>query len=101
MSRPRLFYVPMAAAFEVERVADGVDWADIASFDSPGAGAAQEAEPNGVQGVVDAGFARLEELGWDRYCVVGDSHGQAAAIEIALADPDRVSVIGISHAAAR
>ena len=98
--RPRLFYVPIAAAFEAERVAEQVDWADVESCDSPGAGAARGSEPRGVAGVVDSALARLEELGWESCCIIGDSHGQAAAIEVALARPERVLAVGISHAAA-
>jgi pimeloyl-ACP methyl ester carboxylesterase len=101
MSRPRLLYVPIAAALEAERVFDLVDWAETASFDSPGAGANRDASPHGIVGVVAAAIDRLDELGWDTCTVVCDSHGQAAGIELALASPERVEGIGIAHAAAR
>ena len=97
----RLFLVPMAAAFEAERMAARVDWAEIASCDTPGAGGARDEAPNGVQGAVDATLARLDELGWDQCCLISDSHGQAAAIEVALAQPERFTSVCISHAAAR
>ncbi|MGH2837917.1 MAG: alpha/beta fold hydrolase [Thermoleophilaceae bacterium] len=101
LAHAQLFYVPIAAAFEAERVADRVDWAVVESCDSPGAGSARGASPRGVQGVVAAALARLDELGWERYLLIGDSHGQAATIEVALARPDRVTGVFISHAAAR
>jgi hypothetical protein len=50
--------------------------------------------------VVDAALARLDAVGWDRCCLVADSHGQAAAIEVALAQPERFTALCISHAAA-
>jgi hypothetical protein len=96
----RLFLVPIAAAFEADRMAERVDWAEVASCDSPGAGGARDEAPNGVQGVVEAAIARLDDLGWDQCCLVGDSHGQAAAIELALSQPERFTGVCISHAAA-
>jgi pimeloyl-ACP methyl ester carboxylesterase len=99
--RTRLFYVPIAAAFEAERVADRADWAEVESCDSPGAGGSRGTDPCGVRGVVEAALTRLDELGWESYGVIGDSHGQAAAIEVALARPERVTGVFISHAAAR
>lgn len=93
--------MPIAAAFEAERMAERADWAEIESFDPPGTGAARDQAPNGVQGVVDAALTRLDELGWDRCCLVSDSHGQAAAIEVALTQPERFAGVCISHAAAR
>jgi len=101
MSRPRLLYVPITAAREAERFAAQADWADVASFDAPGAGANRDLAPHGVAGVVEAARARLDELAWETCGVVCESHGQAAAIELALTEPDRVKGIFIGHAAAR
>ena len=101
MSRPHLLYVPLSAAREGAPVTALADWADVASFDAPGVGTNQGLELRGVAGVVDAARARLDELGWDTCGIVCDSHAQAAAIELALAEPDRVKGIFIGHAAAR
>lgn len=101
MSRPRILFMPITAAFEAERFAGFVDWAEIESFDSPGAGARKGEEPAGVQGVVQAALEHLDELGWDRFTLVCDSHAQAAGIELALTRPDRIEVLAIGHAAAR
>ena len=100
MSRRRLLYVPIAAALEVERFLAAVDWAEVASFDVPGAGARKASPPGGVAGAVAAALERLDELGWERCGVVCDSHGQAAAVELALSHPGRVEAICIGHAAA-
>lgn len=101
MSRQRLLYVPIAAGRESEAFAAQVEWAETATFDAPGAGANRAAEPRGVEGVVAAALARLDQLGWERYAIVCDSHGQAAGIELALRDTDRVQGICVGHAAAR
>ena len=100
MSGARILYVPIAAAMEANRFAALADWAQVESFDSPGAGG-DRGDPAGLEGVAAAGEARLEELGWERYGVVADSHGQAVAIELALRAPDRVDALCIGHAAAR
>jgi hypothetical protein len=101
VSKPRLLYVPVSAGREADAVAALADWADVASFDAPGVGANRDLELRGVAGVVDAGRARLDELGWDACGIVCDSHAQAAGIGLALAEPERVTGIFIGHAASR
>ena len=100
MARPRILFVPIAAAIEVDHIAPGYDWAELTSFDAPGAGANRELKPRGVAGVVEAAVARLDSVGWRRCTVLTESHGQAAAIELALQHPDRVAALALGHAAA-
>jgi len=101
VTRPRLLYVPMAAAFESESFAALADWAQVESFDAPGVGANRDAEPAGLRGIVDAAVAAIDALGWDRFGIVCDSHAQLAGVEIALRERERVGAIFIGHAAAR
>lgn len=97
--RGRLLYVPVFAAFEAGALRTvAADWADVESFDGPGAGTRRGEDPGGVPGMAAAGAARLDELGWDRCVLVCDSHAQAAGVELALRDP-RIAGIAISHAA--
>lgn len=99
--RPRLLYVPIFAAFEAGPLRAAVgDWADVESFDGPGAGTRRAEEPGGYEDMAAAGAARLDELGWDRCVLVCDSHAQPSGIELAVRDP-RVAAIAVSHPAPR
>ena len=97
--RPRILFVPIFAGFEARPFAAGVGaWADVESFDGPGAGSRRDEAAGGIEAMAAAGADRIGELGWDRCVLVADSHAQASAIELALGDP-RVVGICISHAA--
>jgi hypothetical protein len=99
--RARLLFVPIFADFEaVPFTEQTAGWAEVASFDGPGAGSRRDEPAGPVEDVAAAGRARLDELGWADCVLVCDSHAQAAAIELALTD-SRVRGICISHAAAR
>lgn len=99
--RPRLLYVPIFAAFEAAQLRAAIGgWADVESFDGPGAGARSGEDPGGPEDMAAAGAARLDELGWDRCVLVCDSHAQPSGIELAVRDP-RVAAIAISHPAPR
>ena len=100
MSKPRVLFVPIAAAIEVNHIAPSYEWAEFVSFDAPGAGANRALAPRGVAGVVEAAVRQLDELDWTSCCVMAESHGQAAAIELAVSHPDRVAAICLGHAAA-
>ena len=99
--RPRVLYVPIFGGFEAvpfARLTAG--WADVESFDTPGAGVRRDQPPGTIEAAAAAGSERLDELGWDRAVLVCDSHGQATGVELALNDP-RVAGLCISHAAPR
>jgi hypothetical protein len=99
--RPRLLYVPIFAEFEAIQLREAIgDWAEVESFDGPGAGTRAHEDPGGPEDMAAAGAARLDELGWDRCVLVCDSHAQPSGIELALRDP-RVAAAAISHAVAR
>jgi hypothetical protein len=99
--RARLLYVPIFAAFEAAQLRQAVGgWADVESFDGPGAGVRADEDPGGPEDMAAAGAARLDELGWDRCVLVCDSHAQPSGIELAVRDP-RVAAAAISHAVAR
>lgn len=99
--RARILYVPIFAGFEANPFAKlAAEWADVESFDGPGAGARRGEPVGGPEDVAAAGAARLDELGWERCVLVCDSHAQAAGVELAVRDP-RVGGIAVSHAALR
>lgn len=99
--RARVLFVPIFAGFEAQPFAEQTEgWADVASFDGPGAGSRRDDPVGGIEDMAAAGADRLDRLGWTRCVLVCDSHAQAAAIELALAEP-RVAGLCVSHAAAR
>ena len=99
--RAPILFVPIFAAFEaIPFTEQAAGWADVESFDGPGAGSRRAEPVGGIEDMARAGADRLDELGWERCVLACDSHAQAAAVELALADP-RVAGISISHAAAR
>jgi hypothetical protein len=99
--RPRILFVPIFGAFEARPFRElAGDWADVESFDGPGAGTRRDEAPGGIEAMAAAASERLDELGWPSCVVVCDSHAQAVGIELALTD-SRVAGICISHAAAR
>lgn len=99
--RARLLYVPIFAAFEAGQLRQAIGgWADVESYDGPGAGSRVDEKPGGPEDMAAAGAARLDELGWDRCVLVCDSHAQPSGIELAVRDP-RVAAIAISHPAPR
>jgi hypothetical protein len=99
--RAPILYVPIFAAFEADPFALAVaDWADVQSFDGPGAGSRKDEVALAPESMAPSGAARLDALGWERCALVCDSHAQAAAVELALRDP-RVAAIAVGHPAAR
>jgi hypothetical protein len=97
----RILFVPIFGAFEATVFTEqAASWAEVASFDGPGAGSRRDQAVGEIEDVAAAGSERLDELGWERCVLACDSHAQAAGVELALADR-RVAGVAISHAAAR
>ena len=95
MARPRLFLVPQLTEVEwtIRPLLD--EWADVASYD-PARSVADGKVSRGS--LVDAGLERLDNEGWDRFFIVGDTFGGATAVRIARARRDAVAGIALGHA---
>lgn len=73
----------------------------FAYVDFPGYGVARDEAPaDGVDGMARAALAAAEELGWDRFSVLGHSMGGLVALRVATLAPDQViSVVAVTPAA--
>jgi pimeloyl-ACP methyl ester carboxylesterase len=99
VSKPRVLLVPTLTELEWAEVEPLIsEWADVASFDSPGVGDQPAAEGPYVEARVAHGLAQLDSLGWEECVLVGDEFGAAFAIHLAAARPDAVEGLALGHA---
>ena len=97
MSRPRILLVPTLTELEWTIRPLLEEWAEVASFDGPGVGDAPPSDGTRSEGTARRGVALVDELGWDRYVVVGDELGSLAALLVAQARPGAVRGIALGH----
>jgi hypothetical protein len=112
MTRPRLLLVPAFTELEwgIRPALD--EWADVASFDTPGVGDEKlpfELDPELLRGPDqlqrwrEAGAARalaeVDRHGWDDYLIVTDATGIPTAIRVAAARRESVQGLAMGHAA--
>jgi pimeloyl-ACP methyl ester carboxylesterase len=65
-----------------------------AYFDFPGYGASRGQRPaEGLDGMARAAVAAVDELGWDRFAVLGHSMGGGTAMRVATMAPRAVSAV--------
>jgi pimeloyl-ACP methyl ester carboxylesterase len=109
MARPRLLLVPEFTELAWGSIRSELsEWADLASYDPPGVGAEPIAEGeldavrSGDRSVQDLwarrGLEEVERHGWERFFVVADAWGNAAAARIALERPLAVQGLALGHA---
>jgi pimeloyl-ACP methyl ester carboxylesterase len=73
------------------------EWADVASYDAPGAGDEPLAKAS-AEAIVERGLAELDRLGWDSWVVVGDEVGAVQAVRLAGTRPDGLRGLALGHA---
>ena len=98
MERPRLLLVPQLTELEwlIQPMLE--EWAEVASYDAPGVGDEPPAEDFGSAAVARRGLEEVERRGWERFFVVADEFGVAAATQVALTVGDRLDGIALGHA---
>jgi pimeloyl-ACP methyl ester carboxylesterase len=102
MPRPRLLLCPQFTEVEWAIAPQLAEWAEVATFDAPGVG--DEPIPDGEASllnrelVVRRALQEVERLDWDSYFVVGDAWGTATAVHTAVARPEPVLGLALSHA---
>jgi hypothetical protein len=100
--RPRLLLVPSFTELEWSTRPLLEEWADVASFDPPGVGdePLPEGDPAtfGRELVVNRGLEELDRRGWERFFVVSDGEGIAAAVSVADARKHDVEGLVLGHA---
>jgi pimeloyl-ACP methyl ester carboxylesterase len=103
MDRPRLFLIPEFTELTWTIKPQLSEWADVVSYDPPGVGV--EPLPEGDIAsmsrhvVVERGLEKLDALGWDRFFILADGWGDAAAARIAAARRPSVLGMALGHAA--
>jgi pimeloyl-ACP methyl ester carboxylesterase len=102
MARPRILLCPQFTEVEWAIAPQLSEWAEVATFDSPGVG--DEPVPGGEALTFDRSLPvgralkEVDDRGWDSYFVVGDAWGTATAVQVAAERPDPVLGIALSHA---
>ncbi len=114
--RPRLLVVPAFTELQWTVKPMLEEWAEVASYDSPGVGD-EPVPPELAPGppmsgeertaalgawrraAVQRGLELVDELGWDRFFVAVDGEGTATAVELAKARREAVLGLAIGHAA--
>jgi hypothetical protein len=96
--RPRLLLVPMLT--EIEWVVKPLleEWADVATYDAPGVGVEPPVEDFGSHAIARRGLAEVDRREWDRFVLVADEFGLAAASHIAAAAAPRLQAVAMGHA---
>jgi hypothetical protein len=111
VTRCRLLLVPSFTELEWGVRPSLEEWADVASFDTPGVGA--EPVPASVgtnperqddrlarwrEAAVERGLAEIDRHGWERLVIATDSHGAPTAVGIALRRKGAVAGLALGHA---
>jgi pimeloyl-ACP methyl ester carboxylesterase len=74
------------------------DWADVATFDAPGAGGEPAPTNVSLRAVSERGLEQIDNRGWRRCVIAGDEYGAYSAIHLAAAHPERVAGLALGHA---
>jgi pimeloyl-ACP methyl ester carboxylesterase len=98
MERPRLLLVAQITELEWRIKPLLEEWAEVASYDSPGVGDEPAAEPLDADAIVGRGLAEIDRRGWDRCVIAGDEFAGAIAVRIAAARPEAVAGLALGHA---
>jgi pimeloyl-ACP methyl ester carboxylesterase len=102
MPRARILLCPQFTEVEWAIAPLLSEWAEVATFDVPGVGD----EPISGDGperftrelVVQRALQEIDSMGWDSYFVAGDGWGTATAVRVAVARPEQVLGLALSHA---
>jgi len=100
--RPRLLIVPAFTEVEWSTRRLLEEWAEVASFELPGVGdeplPGSEVASFSRELVVERGLQELVRRNWDRFFVVADGEGIAAAVGVADARKRDVRGLALGHA---
>jgi hypothetical protein len=74
------------------------EWAEVATFDSPGVGDEPPVERLDRQAIIDRALLELDRRGWDSYVLVCDGSALPTGIRVAHARPEAVEAMALGHA---
>jgi hypothetical protein len=97
--RPRLLLVPSITELEWRIKPLLEQWADVASYDTPGVGVEPMVDPLDADAIIARGLAEVDRLGWGHCVIASDDMANAIAVRIASARPDMVERMALGHAA--
>ena len=98
-ARPRLLLVPSISELEWARIRPQLEaWADVASYDLPGLGAAASASALSLDATVERGVNELDRRGWTEAIIVGDQFGAGLAVLVATTWQGTVRGLALGHA---
>ena len=108
MERPRLLLVPEFTELEWTIKPLLEEWAEVASYDSPGVGSESVSDPEleriAADGahrralIADRGLEEVSRRGWERFIIVSDSGANHAGSRLATERPDAVQAMAFGHA---
>ena len=87
MARPRILLVPTMTEVEWKIKPLLEEWAEVASFDTPGVGKEPAHGFPGPDAIIARGVDEIERRGWDSCVVVGDEAGAAQAVQVSARRP--------------
>jgi hypothetical protein len=96
--RPRILLVPQLTELEWATKPLLEEWAEVASYDAPGVGDEPPVDDFGSGAVARRGLEEVRRRGWERFFVVADEFGIAAATQLATTLGDRIEGIALGHA---
>jgi hypothetical protein len=110
-ARPRLMLVSSFTELEWGIRPLLEDWAEVASFDTPGVGdepipadldigasGASELLGRWREAAAERGLAEADRHGWERFVLVTDSHGSPTAVRLARERRESILALAIGHA---
>lgn len=74
------------------------EWAEVVAYDAPGVGDQPAVEALSSADVATRGLEEAERAGWDRFVIVADEFGVAAAARLAEAAGPRLQALVLGHA---
>ena len=98
MNRPKLLLVTTITELEWSIRPLLAEWAEVASFDAPGAGDEPPPKRFDQAAIVERGLRELDARGWESCFVVGDEIGATTGVALAAARPEAVEGLALGHA---
>jgi hypothetical protein len=96
--RPRVLLVPTLTEIEWVIKPALEEWAEVATYDSPGVGDEPPVDNLGVEAIARRGIEEADRRGWDRFVVVADEWGVVTASHLASQAGERVIGLTLGHA---
>jgi hypothetical protein len=96
--RTQLLLVPTLTEIEWVIKPALEEWAEVATYDSPGVGDEPPVDDLGVEAIAWRGIEEADRRGWDRFVVVADEWGVVTASHLASQAGERVIGLALGHA---